>query len=377
MRSGDPGSVFERIKTGFGSFSESVPRIVSEPREYPREAMLLAVIAGLAIVLVVLILILVSEAFATRLRRYRMGVRRDRRVMLARALVWSAAGIGVLAALAASPGFRVVDRTCTSWCHVTRAPASSWADGSHADVGCYRCHARPGAFGVTSAVVREVFVVWPGEESSATARVFSDACLRCHEEIAHGVVGAAVRVRHVDLIESGASCALCHSDIGHGKPQSREDSGRSMMSRCLVCHDGQRAPVTCDTCHVRGPMDSADVEAAPTAIARVTCDGCHSIETSERCVRCHGLELPHPGDFLSLHAGLSTQDPGLCAKCHENADDTAACACHASDANVHGTYEQWFPLHGPESVRVGPNGCLCHDDGGYVFCATCHTGQTK
>jgi hypothetical protein len=91
-------------------------------------------------------------------------------------------------------------------------------------------------------------------------------------------------------------------------------------------------------------------------------------ETEQRCIECHGLELPHPVDFMSRHAGLSFRDPGLCSRCHETAQTTDACACHQA-GEMHGEYSDWFPRHGPQAQTNWPGGCNCHDVG---FCAQCH-----
>jgi len=71
---------------------------------------------------------------------------------------------------------------------------------------------------------------------------------------------------------------------------------------------------------------------------------------------------------MGKHAGLSYKSPALCAKCHEQASARLACGCH-QDANLHGTYSEWFPLHGPMAQNNGPGGCRCHKPS---FCAFCH-----
>lgn len=144
------------------------------------------------------------------------------------------------------------------------------------------------------------------------------------------------------------------------------------MSRCTPCHDGRTAPERCETCHVSGPLDESKTPKRATAISTAGCTGCHEAKTAQRCIACHGLELPHPPTFMRSHAALSYANPALCAKCHETASAETGCRCHSIDINIHGTYEEWFPVHGSRARSSGPGGCMCHNDNEFIVCAACH-----
>lgn len=363
----------QQIGRGATSAGELLPRILQDPRAYPRETMLAAVVLALAIVLLVLLVFVMSDAISETLRRRRSGVvvRRDRWWRIALGTV-IAAGIGGLIALA--PMSAAVDDRCAS-CHAIEDAVEAWRAGSHAEVSCLRCHTSGGATGAFQAS-------WAGiarltgsrsavdTDSVGSTQVFSAGCLDCHQEVAEGVVGDEVRMRHSDVIAAGLVCERCHESVGH---ETLERVGRvteSRMNTCLGCHDGTTADAGCPTCHVTDPMDPSGLETAGNGPIAVTCDGCHAPETERACIECHGLVLPHPPEFFGMHAGMSSNDPALCASCHEAASADRGCACHDGDVNVHGTYDDWFPLHGTNAKINGPGGCLCHDTAS--FCGMCH-----
>ncbi|PKQ29968.1 MAG: hypothetical protein CVT60_02705 [Actinobacteria bacterium HGW-Actinobacteria-10] len=194
--------------------------------------------------------------------------------------------------------------------------------------------------------------------------------MRCHEDEIAGVLEGPVRMRHSDVIEARMFCSDCHPNTGHEAAEESAAVERRIMSVCLTCHDGVRASADCGGCHARGgPLDAGDMPANPGATQiEFTCRGCHSAELTEKCVACHGLEMPHPQDFGRSHAGASAARPSICARCHESASAVQGCACH-NEINVHGTYSEWFPQHSTQAIASGRNGCNCHK---LAFCAICH-----
>jgi hypothetical protein len=95
----------------------------------------------------------------------------------------------------------------------------------------------------------------------------------------------------------------------------------------------------------------------------------HTKKLDKKCTDCHGLEMPHPGDFMRRHAGMSYKTPQLCARCHETASGVTGCSCHSDFVDAHGTFDDWFPQHGPGAKLTGRGGCNCHD---ISFCMFCH-----
>jgi hypothetical protein len=359
----------DRIAAGIGSMAERVPTILADPRAYPRESMLLAAIIGLGVLLLVLLGVVIFDLISASRRRSRLGVKRAGRWGLVLALV-GALGL-FLMLLAVSPNTLLVSQRCDS-CHVLAEPVEAWQGDVHAAVPCYSCHAAPGLAGSVQASTREVRRALSPEDTRATAHVYDGRCLDCHENIAEGIVGDSVRMRHEDVIGNGYACSDCHYEVGHeGLSAMRgEDLSdrRSVMVMCIGCHDGEQVSAECVLCHDGRPSDAPDATPAGDTPAAIQCKGCHTAETDASCIECHGLELPHPQDFMSQHAGLSWNDPALCARCHEQAEPQTGCSCHG-DTNLHGTYEEWFPRHGPEARTNWPGGCNCHD---VRYCASCH-----
>lgn len=376
----------ERLGRGLFLVRERIPQILSEPRAHSREAMILALIAALGLVLVVLAAVAVASAISGARARRRMRVRARPKVVARRVVLVTASVLVAGAAVAMVPLVPAAGQACGA-CHAVRADVDAWRSDAHRDVGCYACHARRGVFGAleAGALGATAFVgaevrVSPGGES----------CLECHQGVREDTLARdGIRVRHEDIIRAGIGCLLCHPSVGHTEPSAESTSGpsvevgppdsdeaafaRPVMSRCLRCHDGKTAPADCGVCHVdKNPSDTASASSPRgDTPADVRCSGCHRQATQERCIRCHGLELPHPEQFGRGHAAVSFGAPGLCARCHEGAvaDPADACACH-TEVNTHGTYSQWFPVHGPAATSSGPGGCRCHDTG---FCASCHS----
>jgi hypothetical protein len=365
--------LYQRIVLGAQSTGEFVPRILEDPRAYPREVMLLAVAAALLLLLIVMAVYLTLDYIKYREERRRIGVRATHAKTFARWAVISIALGSLLLVMGVAPALPSVARECTN-CHAIEAQVAAWAEGPHATVACYGCHARPGVAGALEASLVEVArMIRPSEEETSSAvrsaRLFNASCLECHAGIREGVVGDMVLMRHSDVLEAGMVCERCHPGVGH---ESAETAGRvveSTMDTCLTCHDGTVASADCEVCHTHAPLDSATEVAGTANPTMTTCDGCHSPATEKACIDCHGLELPHPAGFMSTHAGRANNEPALCGRCHEGLTATSGCVCHGGQENLHGTYEVWFPAHGPAASSTGAGGCNCHE---VRFCGYCH-----
>lgn len=360
-----------RIVSGARLLTAALPGVIADPRAYPREAMLLAAIAALAALLLVLFFMTVNDAIRDRAGRRLFAVRRRTTSMAWRSAAIAVFGIALVVGVAALPLVPSSGQACGA-CHGVRQAVSAWQTDSHASVSCFGCHAEPGVSGAIAASLRGAGLRL-AKERPASVAVSDRSCLDCHVGLTDRVVGSVIRVSHREIVDAGTGCRVCHPTVGHASLERPERSfTRSVMSRCLVCHDGADASADCETCHVDGPFDSAGTPAGANTMARGACADCHSAATSAKCVACHGLELPHPIVFMKRHASMSAEDPALCAKCHETAMTDDMCACHSSDANQHGSYSQWFPIHGARARATGPGGCLCHDDNGFRKCAACH-----
>jgi len=362
-----------RVRSGLLVFQQQIPRIIEDPRAYPREAMLLAVLVVLVGVFIILVLYAMWEAYLDQRERRRLGVRvrKVRRWRVpATAFVALVFGLFVvsLAPMAPQAG------SACGVCHAVRGAVDSWNASAHNRTSCYGCHAARGPLGAMAASAGGAVRILSSAQREG--RVYEGSCLACHRSIVDSVVGASVRMRHADVIEARMSCIECHGNVGHYSADETSEPRlqRNRMSLCLTCHDDVKVTSECDTCHEGRPFDIASAPAGTmeTPMA-VTCSGCHSDVTQAACVECHGLEMPHPRpEFLRVHAGMSYRQPSLCTRCHELAESAQdqACACHDQDVNIHGTYSEWFPSHGPIARQNGPGACMCHDDG--RSCGRCH-----
>lgn len=362
---------FDRLARGYQGLSERVPRVLEDPRAYPRETMLLAVIAAVLLLFVVLLVIIAADVVRAGRSRRRLRVRR--RPVAAVLTALSVAGVlgVVVLAIALAPGLRVVAPAC-GLCHEVETAVTSWRAGPHAVAPCYGCHAPAGMLGALEASTRGAgALVSEAQRPPATG----ERCLGCHDDLADGTKKTQdLFVRHKEIIEAGGECLSCHPGVGHDESggDATDDVGpdpTELMSRCLLCHDDDTASAECATCHRTAPLDQASDPAYPgTTPIRVTCKGCHQSAVEARCTACHGIEMPHPADFSRDHARRSAQEPELCASCHAEAAGADACTCHL-DVNLHGTYSEWFPVHGTAALANGQGGCACHSE---ASCARCH-----
>ncbi|MHB9002740.1 MAG: cytochrome c3 family protein [Coriobacteriia bacterium] len=361
--------LFQRLRSGLAAVGRQLPRILENPRAYPSESMLLAFITVLLLVFVVLIFFALLDVARDWGRRKALGMSVKRRGRWMGVPIGIGIAVLVAFALALSPLVPAAGRACRS-CHAIRGPVVAWESGAHSAVSCYSCHTSGGVAGALSASASGLVRVAFGRDSAAQAGVGSSACLGCHESVRAGVLEGPVRMRHADVIEVGMLCGECHPETGHEAAQESPAIERRIMSVCLTCHDGVGAFADCTGCHAQGgPLDVGEMPTDPgTTQIEFTCRGCHSQALSEKCITCHGLEMPHPQDFGRGHAGASAASPSMCARCHELASAAQACGCH-NETNVHGTYSEWFPQHSTRAIASGRTGCNCHK---LAFCAICH-----
>ncbi len=233
-------------------------------------------------------------------------------------------------------------------------------------------------------------------------------CTVCHNRVAHN-----------------EDFKLTLKDPKTGKPNQKHEQFMSMTA-CFRCHEqtqGAKATGACEACHTpgfelkppshrvegfypKGHADLAQLEASRTAVAaRKTgasetetghaseerpaeegghggdalvlpkvssineCSTCHA----ERfCTDCHGLPMPHPGDFKTGHGKAGKKNPQSCALCHGDPEVFCDECHHGTSMGVPYDASQapWQQFH-PEVVRaLGANRCFeCHDP---TFCALCH-----
>ena len=307
--------------------------------------------------------------------------------------------------------------TCAS-CHNEFAYSKSLGASAHAKVACMDCHGGTGIVGPVDNTLDYAswgwaFYVKRIEPKSATlsASVSSRACLRCHEGITSSTVTVnGIRVRHKEILDSGAQCTSCHSNTSHAIPGVK-GAGPNMNS-CLPCHDGRRAPSACPTCHATD-FGIASVQQSQRNTAVVSLSGkwnsCYECHDQNGCTRCHGVVMPHPPGWGptttaaypvlgpgSVQPGSTGLAPGdharagfahreVCWRCHHApgkvfVPDVNSCPCHGLQGQqyllggMHGG-SAWVKEHGLEATgqKVGTysNCASCHGDPA-TFCTFCH-----
>ena len=227
-------------------------------------------------------------------------------------------------------------------------------------------------------------------------------CFDCHTVLSDNP--GKIRFNHAAHAGYGAHCNFCHGAEDHVKaPTGAARHSHGVSKACAQCHDGQRAPNGCRSCHTDmaavKPVShqradfgathgkSGDRGSCTTCHASTWCAGCHGVSLPHsaqfrarhgreakakptlcgkchdpvKCTACHnGLPLPHPPTFVSSHGRL---DAKLCAKCHQR----SFCAnCHAG-RNPH--QANWRAVHGRPEQRAGQQCAACHTS---KFCQDCH-----
>ena len=73
------GELWGRLQAGFANLGDRIPEILSDPRAYPREAMLLAAIAALVLILLVLAVYAAVGVVSAAYERRKAGLKVTKR----------------------------------------------------------------------------------------------------------------------------------------------------------------------------------------------------------------------------------------------------------------------------------------------------------
>ncbi len=190
-------------------------------------------------------------------------------------------------------------------------------------------------------------------------------CAKCHPEPSLDP-DSDFRITHVEEFKEAKACADCHSaraptkemfpvsevapvaltfshkkHLGGQVPcgqchQMGVHSGgfRVEMLVCLECHEKMKGPVSCSTCHPKWeevmPSFHRGVDIVKThgkveltamakgkgrgSGAETDCNKCHV--KPNFCIDCHGIEMPHPTNYLKRHNQEVKGKPETCVLCH-------------------------------------------------------------
>jgi hypothetical protein len=293
--------------------------------------------------------------------------------------VWKtgvAAAFLIVALFALLTAVAPLSSTCRA-CHATRGERSSAS--THRTIPCSACHARPGVEGWLEARAGEAGSMYPlalwSSDTTLPTHVDSSACTACHGvEITRIVTAKSVRMRHETCIARGVRCTDCHGTVGHGVGSARQVF--PTMDSCNPCHDGTKAPSSCDTCHTGGDK----VTFGGTSAWRVThgrnwrsthgmgsLSSCRLCHRPGYCAKCH-YDQPHPDKWAGEHGAAAVATGGIKASC-------LSCHVKAFCDSCHG-----IPMPHPASwlkdhltatkSKADPSCRRCHTE---ADCTTCHT----
>jgi hypothetical protein len=266
------------------------------------------------------------------------------------------------------------DRLCLS-CHSMREYADAVQQSDHASETCSDCHTTEGIAGFITdglAMERRIAMTIVGAGVQPEPLDADSGCRSCHDDALRGVIKASgIAVRHADF--AVVNCTQCHGGTGHAVPARVYAHAR--MDDCLNCHQTNALDAEgCRTCHTEEAVDTGG-RATPWGVMHgsnwrethgagdlETCSSCHA---HDFCARCHGVTLPHPGEWPREHGShVKSEGHDQCFTCHAEqwcADCHGLTMPHESRfAEEHQTFAQ--SVEDPLCLR-------CHESFG---CQGCH-----
>lgn len=271
----------------------------------------------------------------------------------------------------------------------------------------------------------------------------SARCTQCHSPetrpvtASHGIV-----INHEAHTKRNIGCTWCHNRVGHVEdfeltlPANKKHEDFMKMEACYRCHGLEKdaiAPGKCETCHTpdfplkpeshmkpgffpaghgklgeedakqleegkaelkkleadkksEGAKEEGEAEAVPVKNLKEisSCGTCHDKQAF--CVPCHGMDLPHPEDFVKPkqkddpkgHPAIAKTAAGKkCEQCHHESGTKFCDGCHHG-AEVGWKYDPAIPLlkqHVSIVKTKNAQGCFkCHQE---EFCSHCHVNYAR
>lgn len=355
-----------------------------------------------------------------------------------RMLMWSAAVIMVVAALAVGVGVIGTSTRffCAESCHkVQDDTIASYDASSHSQISCMACHepvdantlvfarAKIKALGEIYPTVTDTYKLPlnPGSALALNEEEMGDKqCVQCHSRNRAVNPSRGIIIDHAKHEEAKVWCTVCHNRIAHNEtaapPKLKGNKPHEdfmKMDACFRCHDldgKKRATGACAACHAAGfelvpashkastwfPKGHAEAgsesrkkfeegkaeakileeEGVPKELAEPVeyCSTCHG--SGDFCNRCHGVEMPHPTDFTKTHGKAGKATPQVCAKCHAKKGAASGTQfCNNCHHPQNTPGTSWLRQH-PAVVRASdPSACFkCHAP---TFCSRCHVSLAR
>ncbi len=185
---------------------------------------------------------------------------------------------------------------------------------------------------------------------------FKEICSNCHHS-GSSVKASWIRIHGADVYKSGdAGCfEKCHKS-----------------EFCNKCHNRLK-PVPAShrkNIWTRDMSSKKALHAQAYESQGASCGYCHGKEPPAQnkfCLKCHKLEIPHPGDFKDTHkADFASKklNRAWCGNCH------GVAFCNGCHHNYTGK-QAWRFQHDDVVKKSGPDSCLakCHKE---TYCSHCH-----
>lgn len=295
-----------------------------------------------------------------------------------------------------------------------------------AGVACQDCHNAAAASKISS----DNLLAKKADCQSCHEEQLANNCTYCHTSDDVSTYAAFENPKRELLFnhefhvaDQKATCESCHK--GLDEMTLATEKSIPEMSQCMTCHDGDKAPNACESCHTNFATlrpkehNRTNFVREHKLLARMqdaTCATCH---TQESCQDCHvnaglvqttasgadmvsprsprltandraqGMALVrvHDLNFRFTHSIAASAKTSECATCHDTKDFCST--CHASGGNVNQL--QFRPLSHQQprfvTIGVGSGGgthaqlarrdiescTACHDaQGADPTCVTCH-----
>jgi len=282
-------------------------------------------------------------------------------------------------------------------CHEMDYDIDALSKSAHAQLTCYACHQRlsvPNLIFHKILAMKELYYHFTNSYEkpinahshyAEEGEVPNDNCNFCHSILTRKVTASeGVIINHEVHLKKGINCIMCHNRVAHPNMEEYKTEYEDWMKMdgCVRCHkqeENSPAPGACKACHPKGfelkPENHFAKGFMPSGHWKLKeedpkyCEMCHNEKVF--CYNCHGMEMPHPGDWKKTHRTIGKKKPGSCKLCHKGKNFCNNCH-HGAD---YGSPAEWIKKHQLIVKKKGAQPCFqCHEE---TFCSFCHVRGIK
>ena len=318
---------------------------------------------------------------------------------------------------------------------------AAYEHGTHSEISCLACHEPVNADPVTfmllkTKALKELYETvtdtfhFPLNPGSALAlneeEMGATQCTQCHSANRVVTPSRGILIDHKKHADEDVWCTVCHNRVAHPETaidlELKAPDGKAnvkhpaftKMTACFRCHDleGKKdAPGACSTCHTADyplkPPSHNEAGFFPKGHAELAREDLKAVEEGEKeaeelvkegvekrlaepvsycgtchiksqfCTGCHGVDVPHPKNWLKTHGPIGKRSPRVCANCHAKSQATAVGTifCNSCHHKMGDPTKPWISQHFKIVRDQGPSECFkCHSP---TFCAHCHVRGGK